>query len=116
MASPNDNQPKKLLDNQGWDGKLRVEKKASLLNPEALSDPEYSDDDAPPVEEIAADEGNESECRNLIASLTASLLDLLDDYDLDTEVRLPTALMPPSNERLSRKLISSTVAYHQYQT
>ncbi|KAG9231901.1 hypothetical protein BJ875DRAFT_381903 [Amylocarpus encephaloides] len=27
----------------GWDGKLRLEKKTELLNPEALSDPEYSD-------------------------------------------------------------------------
>ena len=42
----------------GWDGKLRVQKTAVLANPEALSDPEYSDEDAPPVEEIKADEGN----------------------------------------------------------
>lgn len=41
----------------GWDGKLRVNKQATLANPEALSDPEYSDEDAPPVDEIAADEG-----------------------------------------------------------
>lgn len=41
----------------GWDGKLRVNKQASLANPEALSDPEYSDEDAPPVDQIAADEG-----------------------------------------------------------
>ena len=41
----------------GWDGKLRVTKKAVLANPEALSDPEYSDEDAPPVEEIEADDG-----------------------------------------------------------
>lgn len=42
----------------GWDGKLRVApKKAVLANPEALSDPEYSDEDAPPVDEIQADEG-----------------------------------------------------------
>jgi protein phosphatase 1 regulatory subunit 7 len=27
----------------GWDGKLRVEKKPELANPEALSDPEYSE-------------------------------------------------------------------------
>ncbi|KAI7667561.1 L domain-like protein, partial [Hortaea werneckii] len=33
----------------GWDGKLRVNKQATLANPEALSDPEYSDDDAPPI-------------------------------------------------------------------
>ena len=42
----------------GWDGKLRVNKQAVLANPEALSDPEYSDEDAPPPEEIEADEGN----------------------------------------------------------
>jgi len=41
----------------GWDGKLRVGKQAVLANPEALSDPEYSDEDAPPVEQIGADEG-----------------------------------------------------------
>ena len=41
----------------GWDGKLRVDKQAIITNPEALSDPEYSDVDAPPVEQIAADEG-----------------------------------------------------------
>ena len=33
------------------------ERKAIITNPEALSDPEYSDEDAPPVDEIAADEG-----------------------------------------------------------
>lgn len=41
----------------GWDGKLRVSKQAVLANPEALSDPEYSDEDAPPPEQIDADEG-----------------------------------------------------------
>lgn len=41
----------------GWDGKLRVNKQATLANPEALSDPDYSDEDAPPVEQIEADEG-----------------------------------------------------------
>lgn len=40
----------------GWDGKLRVDKKAVIANPNALSDPE-SDEDAPPVEQIEADEG-----------------------------------------------------------
>jgi protein phosphatase 1 regulatory subunit 7 len=60
--------PKKLRDNNGWDGKLRLKpKQAVLTNPEALSDPDYSDEDAPPVEQIEADE------------------DLLDDYPLDTE-------------------------------
>lgn len=41
----------------GWDGKLRLEKKPIITNPEALSDPEYSDEDAPPVDVIDADEG-----------------------------------------------------------
>ncbi|KAK1082632.1 protein phosphatase regulatory subunit Sds22 [Friedmanniomyces endolithicus] len=40
----------------GWDGKLRVNKQATLANPEALSDPDYSDEDAPPVDQIEADE------------------------------------------------------------
>lgn len=51
----------------GWDGKLRVTKQATLANPEALSDPEYSDEDAPPVDQIDADE------------------DLLDTEDPDVE-------------------------------
>lgn len=43
----------------GWDGKLRLnsEKQAVLANPEALEDSDYEDEDAPPVDEIAADEG-----------------------------------------------------------
>ena len=41
----------------GWDGKLRVNKQATLANPEALEDPDYSDEDAPPPERIDADEG-----------------------------------------------------------
>lgn len=57
-----------LRNSEGWDGKLRIQNKSAVLaNPEALSDPDYSDPDAPPVEQIDADE------------------DLLDDYPLDTE-------------------------------
>lgn len=42
----------------GWDGKLRVDKKAELANPEALSDPEYSDEEQVlPGETLEADEG-----------------------------------------------------------
>lgn len=52
----------------GWDGKLRVNKQATLANPEALSDPDYSDEDAPPVDQIDADE------------------DLLEGEDPDVEV------------------------------
>ena len=47
----------KPLNSNGWDGKARVERRAIITNPEALSDPEYSDEDAPPVEQIDADEG-----------------------------------------------------------
>ncbi|KAI9841425.1 MAG: hypothetical protein M1837_000701 [Sclerophora amabilis] len=54
-------------DRKGWDGKLRVDRKAVITNPDALSDPEYSDEDAPPVVQIDADE------------------DLLDDYPPDTD-------------------------------
>jgi len=58
----------KLRNSQGWDGKLRMPPRNAILsNPEALSDPDYSDPDAPPAEQIEADE------------------DLLDDYPLDTE-------------------------------
>lgn len=47
-----------LTNDKGWDGKLRIAKSAILTNPEAISDPEYSDDDnIMPGEEIAADEG-----------------------------------------------------------
>lgn len=46
-----------LRDSQGWDGKLRMDKKAVVKNAEILSDPEYSDEEAPPVEQIVADEG-----------------------------------------------------------
>jgi protein phosphatase 1 regulatory subunit 7 len=57
-----------LTDSKGWDGKLRMPPKTAILtNPEALSDPDYSDPDAPEVEQIEADE------------------DLLDDYPEDTE-------------------------------
>jgi protein phosphatase 1 regulatory subunit 7 len=45
-------------DSKGWDGKLRVERRLALANPEAISDPEYSDDEnILPGEQISADEG-----------------------------------------------------------
>jgi protein phosphatase 1 regulatory subunit 7 len=57
-----------LTNSNGWDGKLRMPpRNAVLTNPEILSDPEYSDPDAPPVDQIEADE------------------DLLDDYPVDPE-------------------------------
>lgn len=46
-----------LRDSQGWDGKLRMDKKAIFKNAEILSDLEDSDGEAPPVEQIVADEG-----------------------------------------------------------
>ena len=61
MDNPSDSLPirkaSSLRDSHGWDGKLRVDRKAVVTNGEALSDPEYSDEDAPPVEQIGADEG-----------------------------------------------------------
>lgn len=69
----------------GWDGKLRVNKQATLANPEALSDEDYSDEDAPPVEQIDADEdllegedpeAEEIDCQHSrITSMTALRLD-----------------------------------------
>jgi protein phosphatase 1 regulatory subunit 7 len=50
--------PKTARSISGWDGKLRVEKKLELANPEALSDPEHSDEEnVLPGEMIDADEG-----------------------------------------------------------
>ena len=47
-----------LRNSKGWDGKLRVPKTAFLSNPEALSDPEYSDEEnVMDGEELPADEG-----------------------------------------------------------
>lgn len=46
-----------MKDSKGWDGKLRVGQRAEITNPEAMEDPEYSDPEAPPAEEIEADEG-----------------------------------------------------------
>ncbi|KAI0169153.1 protein phosphatases PP1 regulatory subunit sds22 [Hypoxylon sp. FL1284] len=57
-----------LRDSKGWDGKLRIDRNALLQNPEALSDPDYSDEEnVLPGQEISADE------------------DLLDDEDIDTD-------------------------------
>jgi hypothetical protein len=48
-----------MKNSEGWDGKMRVEPKAVITNPEALEDSDYSDPEAPPVEEIDADEGKD---------------------------------------------------------
>ncbi|KOS43246.1 hypothetical protein ACN38_g5866 [Penicillium nordicum] len=45
-----------MKNKEGWDGKMRMEPKAVITNPEALEDSDYSDPDAPTVEEIEADE------------------------------------------------------------
>ncbi|KAJ5996129.1 hypothetical protein N7522_007789 [Penicillium canescens] len=45
-----------MKNKEGWDGKMRVEPKAVITNPEALEDSDYSDPEAPPVDEIQADE------------------------------------------------------------
>ena len=54
-ASPSGGTPK---SSTGWDGKLRLEKKIELANPEALSNSDYSDEEQVlPGETIEADEG-----------------------------------------------------------
>ncbi|KAK4116220.1 L domain-like protein [Canariomyces notabilis] len=64
-----------LRSSKGWDGKLRVSKNAVLANPEALSDPEYSDEEnVIPGEELDADEGKSS-----------LVTDLLDGEDPETD-------------------------------
>lgn len=50
--------PKSPRDSKGWDGKLRVERRPVMTNPEAISDPEYSDEEnILPGEQISPDEG-----------------------------------------------------------
>ncbi|KAK0130405.1 hypothetical protein ONS96_000925 [Cadophora gregata f. sp. sojae] len=59
--------PKTPRSSSGWDGKLRLEKNVELVNPEAISDAEYTDEEnVLPGEQIEADE------------------DLLDDYPSNT--------------------------------
>ncbi|KAL6713786.1 protein phosphatase regulatory subunit Sds22 [Lecanora helva] len=67
ISSPAPANPSRPHDSKGWDGKLRVDRRAVVTNAEILSDPEYSDEDAPPVDQINADE------------------DLLEDYELDSD-------------------------------
>lgn len=77
-----------MKDRHGWDGKLRVggaaaagdeqqqpPKEAIITNPEALEDPDYSDSDAPPVEEIQADEGALSRLSHLFRAHPPTLVD-----------------------------------------
>lgn len=54
-----------LTNGKGWDGKLRIPGRVSLANPEALSDPEYSDEEnVVPGDEIQPDEGINSASRH----------------------------------------------------
>lgn len=60
----------------GWDGKLRIEKekKAELVNPEAISDPEYSDEEQVlPGQVIEADEGTSSSSLLVCLSHSAAM-------------------------------------------
>jgi len=54
-------------DSKGWDGKLRVDRRAQVVGADGTSDADESEDEGPQPEEIAADE------------------DLLDDVDADEE-------------------------------
>jgi protein phosphatase 1 regulatory subunit 7 len=80
--------PKSARSSSGWDGKLRIEKKLELANPEALSDPEYSDEEnVVPGEVIDADEGIHTHFQVPLHKYQADhpSPDLLDDYPLDTQ-------------------------------
>jgi protein phosphatase 1 regulatory subunit 7 len=80
--------PKSARSSSGWDGKLRLEKKLELVNPEALSDPEYSDEEnVVPGEVIDADEGIHTHFQAPLHKYQADhpSPDLLDDYPLDTQ-------------------------------
>ncbi|OQE39217.1 hypothetical protein PENCOP_c007G08178 [Penicillium coprophilum] len=70
-----------MKNKEGWDGKMRMEPKAVITNPEALEDSDYSDPDAPPVDEIEADEGTvaglKAQCR--------AVVHLLADEDVNAE-------------------------------
>lgn len=74
-----------LQDSKGWDGKLRVDRRAVITNAEVLSDPDYSDEDAPPVEQIVADEGKYMFVYCVLL-LTGVVPDLLEDYEPDSDV------------------------------
>ncbi|KAK5127668.1 3'-5'-exoribonuclease, partial [Cryomyces antarcticus] len=104
----------------GWDGKLRVEKKATLANSEALSDPEYSDEDAPPVDQIEADEGVRygelDSSRELTLAFPGLLDDLPDDADNQiTAVEIPSNIAPGLQElELYDNLISHMKGFYDF--
>lgn len=59
-----------MRDSKGWDGKLRAPKATLIQNPDAISDPEYSDEDnVLPGEEIKADEGEKPMACPVLPSL-----------------------------------------------
>jgi hypothetical protein len=103
----------------GWDGKLRVDdpdnRRAVLANPEALEDPDYSDEDAPPVEEIGADEGislfasQGFTCANICI---CSGIDLLEDEDPDAEVRFVICGVASSLEKSA--LVRASISGFSY--
>ncbi|KAI0200847.1 protein phosphatase 1 regulatory subunit SDS22 [Astrocystis sublimbata] len=82
-----------LTNSRGWDGKLRIDRRPAYANPEALSDPDYSDEDnVLPGEKINADEGiapsspfplspRFSVARYAVLLTITSCPDLLDDED-----------------------------------
>ena len=72
-------------NSKGWDGKLRVDRRAVVTNAEAMSDPEHSDGDAPPVEQINADEGRYKVSLSTV-SANMGAADLLEDYEPDSDV------------------------------
>jgi hypothetical protein len=61
-----------MKDKSGWDGKLRVDRRAVVVNPEAVEDPDYSDEDAPPPEVVEADEGTDDGILFLFPLITFS--------------------------------------------
>jgi len=88
---PGNGQPKSIMkDSRGWDGKLRVDRRAHLTNPD-IPDTEYSDDEAPRPEVIEADEGR---CLvlNYGCKLMPLMTDLLDDFEINTDVSLRLSL------------------------
>ncbi|KAF2001512.1 L domain-like protein [Amniculicola lignicola CBS 123094] len=54
---PNKEKDHKPRDSKGWDGKLRLQKKgADPVDPDAQSEPEVSEDEGPPPEQLPPDE------------------------------------------------------------
>lgn len=83
----------KPRDSKGWDGKLRVDKSVLVDGPHepgAESEPEVSEDEGPPPEQLAADE------------------DLLEDYPEDEEevelVHMRVSSMPALKLERFKKL------------